>query len=273
MRCPLLQAPIVLAHGLFGFNQINVGPWTLAAYFRGIPEFLRAVGNRVLVARVHPTAGIDRRARKLGDRIEAAFGNEPVHIVGHSMGGLDARHLLVDPAWRGRILSLTTIGTPHLGSSLADLAHSRLWRIYRFLETTGWDHGGFHDVRPEAAIEWHDDNPPPDNVPCFSIAGEPPSDSICRPLRLPHRIMSDYEGPNDGLVSTISAEAFGERLPAWPLDHLRQMNWLNGPQHGQPEATIRVVYGEVLENLARQGFTAEEGDMRAAEGVPRASSG
>ncbi|MBV8269797.1 MAG: hypothetical protein JO252_26030, partial [Planctomycetaceae bacterium] len=113
--CVRLQAPIVLAHGLFGVGPVGVGRLRFASYFRGIPEFLRAGGNRVVVTRVPPIAGVKTRARRLGEQVEAAFPGEPVHIIGHSMGGLDARQLLADPAWSGRILSLTTIGTPHLG--------------------------------------------------------------------------------------------------------------------------------------------------------------
>src|SRR3954451_23239426 len=118
--CPRLSAPIVLAHGLFGFRRIGLGPVTLAWYFRGIPGILRDAGNRVLVTRVHPTAGVDRRAKKLGEQILEAFPDEPFHLIGHSMGGLDARALVADPSWRRRVLTLTTIATPHLGSGIAD---------------------------------------------------------------------------------------------------------------------------------------------------------
>src|SRR4051794_20688124 len=51
-RTPLtrttLSAPIVLAHGLFGFERLGLGRFTWACYFRGIPEFLQSLGNRVL---------------------------------------------------------------------------------------------------------------------------------------------------------------------------------------------------------------------------------
>src|SRR4051812_40436946 len=93
-----LQAPIVLAHGLFGFNHIGLGRLTVATYFRGIPQWLRASGNRVAVTRAPAIAGVAQRAQCLGDRIEAAFPGEPVHVIGHSMGGLDARLLLAEPS-------------------------------------------------------------------------------------------------------------------------------------------------------------------------------
>ena len=109
-----LKAPIVLAHGLFGFTQIGLGRLTFASYFRGIPQWLRAAGNRVVVTRVPAIAGVEQRALSLGQQIETAFPGEPVHVIGHSMGGLDARVLLANPTSSGKILSLTTIGTPHL---------------------------------------------------------------------------------------------------------------------------------------------------------------
>src|SRR5438067_1476340 len=99
-----LDAPIVLAHGLGGFSRIGVGRLTLTTYFRGLPEALEASANRVLVTRVPPIAGVEKRARRLGEQILGAFGEQPVHLIGHSMGGLDARQLLADPEWHHRIL-------------------------------------------------------------------------------------------------------------------------------------------------------------------------
>jgi triacylglycerol esterase/lipase EstA (alpha/beta hydrolase family) len=41
-----------------------------------------------------------------------------VHIIAHSMGGLDARHLIVDiVTMADKVGTLATIGTPHLGTS------------------------------------------------------------------------------------------------------------------------------------------------------------
>jgi len=249
--CPRLNAPIVLAHGLFGFRRIGLGPLTLTWYFRGIPAILQSAGNRVLVTRVHPTAGVARRARKLGEQILEAFPDEPVHLIGHSMGGLDARQLMADPAWQGRILSLTTIATPHLGSSIADFAKLRVGRIYDLLEKLGIEHRGFLDVTPGAAAEFNRRTPLPVGLPVFTVAGDPPPNEVCWPLRRLHQALGEMEGPNDGLVSVRSATAFGQPLPDWPVDHLRQMNWLSPEVPTTPCPKVARLYAEVVENLAR----------------------
>ena len=248
--CPRLAAPVVLAHGLFGFRRIGLGPLTLAWYFRGIPDALRAAGNRVLVTRVHPTAGIARRARKLGEQIRAAFPDEPVHLIGHSMGGLDARALVADPWWQRRVLSLTTIATPHLGSGIADFAKLRAGRIYAVLERLGIDHAGFLDVTPGAARDFNRRTRRPRHLPSFSVAGDPADNEVCWPLRRLHVALDELEGPNDGLVSVASATAFGDPLPSWPVDHLRQMNWFSDDAPVAAFPRVAAYYADILANLA-----------------------
>ena len=219
-------APIVLAHGLFGFTRIGLGRFTLTPYFRAIPEVLRRAGNRVLVTRVPSIAGVEDRARRLGEQILHAFPDEPVHVIGHSMGGLDARRLLADPAWQRRILSLTTIGTPHLGTALADFAKLRVGRVFRLLTALGIDPQGCLDVTRRAARRFHRSQAVPADLPCFSVAGNPTPETVCWPLTRTHAALCELEGPNDGLVPVDSALAFGTPLPDWPVDHLRQMNWI-----------------------------------------------
>src|SRR5215510_6280544 len=50
---------------------------------------------------------------------------DKVHIIAHSMGGLDARYLLCNNLYGlgalDRVVSLSTISTPHRGSQVADL--------------------------------------------------------------------------------------------------------------------------------------------------------
>ncbi len=267
------RAPIVLAHGLFGFERIGLGRWTFARYFRGIPEYLRSLGCRVATTRVPAIARVSTRARRLAEAINAAFPGERVHVFGHSMGGLDTRVLLSDASWTGRILSLTAIGTPHLGSTLADFAALRAGRVYRLLDALGIEHGGFLDVRSRDARNLDLSLRPPAGVACFSVAGTPEPSDVCLPLRRLHEVLLEVEGPNDGLVSAASAEAFGKVLPRRPLDHLRQMNWLPPhhtdisssvtpdplpvPVHESLNPRTAAFYAALVANLVEHGFAAE----------------
>jgi triacylglycerol lipase len=254
--CTRLEAPIVLAHGLFGFRRIGVGRFTIAAYFRGIPSFLHAGGNRVVVTRVPPIAGLDPRARALAREIDLAIPGQPFHLVGHSMGGLDARRLLADPAWANRCLSLTTIATPHLGSALADRARLRVGKVYKLLRAMRIDCRGFLDVTRHAARSAHADGPIAARVPCFCVAAVPEPGEVCWPLKPFHEIVQELEGPNDGLVSAESALGMGDPLPPWPIDHLRQMNWLPAAEGPSSSRSVFDLYGALVENLAAHGFAA-----------------
>ena len=91
---PRLEHPIVLVHGLCGFRALAVAGRVMAEYFRGIPGQLAASGNRVYAARVSPTGGVEQRAADLREFLLRELPNEPVHLIGHSMGGLDARYLV-----------------------------------------------------------------------------------------------------------------------------------------------------------------------------------
>lgn len=82
-----VKCPIVLVHGLFGFDHIKVGSWKVAEYFRGIPEALTLAGNRVHVARLSPVGTIHKRANQLHEFLKENVGVEPVHLFAHSMGG------------------------------------------------------------------------------------------------------------------------------------------------------------------------------------------
>src|SRR5262245_11700097 len=88
---PKLEAPIVLVHGLCGFDRRYAFRRPVVDYFPGVRQRLEASGNRVYAPRVRATAGVVERAADLKRFLDHEL-PEPVHIVGHSMGGLDARY-------------------------------------------------------------------------------------------------------------------------------------------------------------------------------------
>src|SRR5262245_48830617 len=93
MNVPKLRAAGVLVHGLFGFDRISLGS-TVLHYFPGVVEYLEAAGNRVLVPCLTPTGGVAHRANQLKEFLLRQSPNEPVHLLAHSMGGLDARYMI-----------------------------------------------------------------------------------------------------------------------------------------------------------------------------------
>jgi triacylglycerol lipase len=256
----------VLAHGLLGFARIGVGRLTFTSYFRGIPQALLEAGNRVLVTRVPALGGVEQRAARLGEQILHAFPDEPVHVIGHSMGGLDARVLLRDAIWRKRILSLTTVGTPHLGSALADFAKLRVGRVYRLMSALGVEPRGCLDVTRRAARRRHRQQPALDDLPCFCVAGSPAPEMVGWPLRRTHAALSELEGANDGLVPVESALAFGTPLPLWPIDHLMQMNWFAPEEHTPSVPSPIELYKHLVAHLASLGFGQDSGQETRPSG-------
>src|SRR5262245_32786429 len=172
MIVPRLRAPIVLVHGLFGFAEVRVGPKVLASYFHGIPEALRAPGNAVHVARLSPTRGVAARAGQLRDFLERVSPREPVHLFGHSMGGLDARYMISRLGMADRVLSLTTLGTPHAGSPFADWALRRLGRLVcPVLNFLGLPHEALQDLTVARCAEFNAQTPDAPSVRYFAVAG------------------------------------------------------------------------------------------------------
>src|SRR3954470_22149464 len=144
--------PIVLHHGIFGFGEIHVGPINLS-YFRKIDRALAERGHPLIISRVHPTAAISTRARQLKETILRQLQilgreDEKVLVVGHSMGGLDARYMVSKLGMADRVAAVLSVTTPHRGSPLADWCLKHLadrLGAYKFLNWMGLDVQGAVD--------------------------------------------------------------------------------------------------------------------------------
>jgi triacylglycerol lipase len=255
MIIPKLRSPIVLVHGLFGFDRLGVAGMTLVNYFPGIPDLLQAAGNRVLIPFLTPTGAVADRAAQLKDFLVKTSANEPVHLIAHSMGGLDSRYMISCLGMAERVLSLTTIGTPHRGSSFADWGINRLERIVKpALDLIGLPYQGFYDLtrtRCQAFNETVVDAP---GVRYFSVAGRHDGHYLHAGWLLPYGIVKAAEGDNDGIVSVESAR-YGEQLDLWEGDHLSLVNWFNLITHyrgARIDPAPR--YGALLRRLADLGY-------------------
>lgn len=108
--------PIVLVHGLFGFD--NIGP---VEYFYGIPGALRKDGASVHVAQVSAANSTEVRGEQLLTQVRqilAATGASKVNLMGHSHGGPTVRYVAsVRP---DLVASVTSIAGVNKGAPMAD---------------------------------------------------------------------------------------------------------------------------------------------------------
>jgi triacylglycerol lipase len=224
---PKLNAPVVLVHGLCGFDRLYAFRRPVMDYFPGVREQLAASGTRVFSARVSPIAGIASRAADLKRYIQREVPAGPLHIIGHSMGGLDARYMISRLGMDQRVLSLTTIGTPHWGSSFADWAIRHLSRLLTpVMRALRMPQEAFHDLTSESCRRFNEVVPNAPSVRYYSVAGQCESPWVGPEWRFSYKVVQRAEGPNDGVVSVASA-AWGESSDVWEGDHLNLVNWPN----------------------------------------------
>lgn len=124
---------IYFVPGMFGFGRLAGYD-----YFHHVRQALewrhRDAGRNVVTHLVPtpPTSSLRFRARMLAKAVQTtgAADDGPIHLVGHSTGGLDVRLVLspsidlrsTDPgrlAWRHRVQTAISLNSPHYGTPLA----------------------------------------------------------------------------------------------------------------------------------------------------------
>ncbi|AGP30137.1 esterase/lipase family protein [Corynebacterium terpenotabidum] len=105
--------PVVLIHGTISAKAI----------WQNLVNLLRDDGFVVFAPDYghHGTGELRRSARDLAayiDQVLAATGAEKVDLVGHSQGGLLARHLINEMDFDDKVHHLVTLSAPHHGTSL-----------------------------------------------------------------------------------------------------------------------------------------------------------
>jgi len=275
--------PIVLAHGIARFDilleilktKANLPDTQLNDrfhYFKGIKPHLEAHGFKVFHPNQDFAGSVELRSEQLKDRINeviAATGAAKVHIIGHSMGGLDARHMIADKGMADRVASLTTIGTPHLGTILADqiLGNGGVFLMDLMRRVINLD--GFADLTVTVCEQFNrrvEDFEARNNVVYQTYASAEDLHLVFAPLVPSWIFIRDHEGKNDGLVPLKSQQwnreliaSDGTRKPVlqklfpFPADHLNQVGWWD------PQEAIRAVLA--FESVFKQA-TEYEGSIR-----------
>ncbi len=262
--------PIILAHGITPFDRV-IKPFLPREkrrndgfnYFRNIRSTLINDGFSVFHSRVNWAGELERRAQDLKNeivRITDYFSKwQRVHIIAHSMGGLDSRWMIYRYRMEAHIASLTTLGTPHHGSSYADYEIKRLGRIIPAAGIFGLNLRGYLDLTQKACSAFNlelKDFEENNGVLYQTIAGIQPIDRIFFFMRPSFKIIRNKEGENDGLVSLKSA-MWKENylLKKIDADHFNMIGWWNkseaesGISKKMFEEQIKALYLEIARGL------------------------
>jgi triacylglycerol lipase len=251
--------PIILAHGIARFDFLTEAlldrlnllliDWRTAFdrfhYFKGIRTHLGRHDFDTHTTHVNFAGHVGDRAADLRREVLRVLDQtkaDKVHIIAHSMGGLDSRYMLVEyPDLAGRVASLTTIGTPHLGTIIADV-HLEQWAIEGIKAlhpAIALD--GFTDITTTAMTVFNErartleaTNP----VIYRVYASQQDYQTTFNLIKRAWQIVHEAEGPNDGLVSIRSQHWVPELISdngdrkvihrylfPVPADHLNQIGW------------------------------------------------
>lgn len=131
---------VYLIPGFFGFADLGG-----ITYFHHVRQFIidefaaKNIEVEIHEVRTLPTASIRKRAGRLLETVgETALDDAPIHLIGHSTGGLDAR-LFASPnaaldvsspyqleTFAARVQTVVTLATPHYGTPMATFFSSML---------------------------------------------------------------------------------------------------------------------------------------------------
>nr|ACU30831.1 lipase/esterase [uncultured bacterium] len=226
------------------------------AYFKDLADHYPP--QTTLFAPVSSLGSAALRAQQLASAIAAKFPAGEIHIVAHSMGGLDARCLLARNlqglASAGRVVSLSTISTPHHGSPVADLLLGEPagleFPFNHFLDQFASANAhALVDLSTKGAPGFSEKDPVP-GIRYFAYAGKGLGSAQLFPT---HVYVKTLQGDNDGLVSVQSA-TWPDRLaePPWDTDHFGEMGYdLNRPDLTTPFPYLDA-YARVVERATAQ---------------------
>lgn len=256
--------PLVLMHG-FGLLAFLAR----GGHLHEEAMHLRLHGLAAFAPNITPYHIIPQRAAMWKERIDVILsqtGAEKVNLIAHSMGGLDARYLISRMGMAPRVASLTTISSPHRGSSLAVMALKQPERLRELVRSAAnWVGENVMEVESDfsAAVEsltpeavsdsFNADVPDVEGVWYSSWAGSAGKGAlnsinpIFRPL---NAWLYGKEGVNDGIVSVASAR-WGEYRGEIEADHLQQIGIevLSGSSFSSKDFLL-----SLADDLAQRGF-------------------
>lgn len=123
---PLAGAyPIVLSHGVLGFDDKQGLLGGAIKYWGGMDSYLRDQGVAVLTPGTNPMQSVANRANDQRNQINtwmAANGYTKVNILAHSQGALVSRFMVSSLGMASKVATVTSVNGVNRGTPIADIA-------------------------------------------------------------------------------------------------------------------------------------------------------
>jgi len=207
--------PVILVHGISLRDRA-----LLMRYWGNVPDVLQKNGAVVYTGGQDAYGIIPHNAAILKKNILEileATKSRKVNIIAHSRGGLESRYMISILDMKDKVASLTTIATPHRGSSMADLIMEKVPKGSIVPDIINFFAKIFGDRNPEsynAGLELTRESMKTFNRKVADAPGvyyqsyaAVIDDSFPNLIwRAMYSKINKYEGANDGLVSVDSAK-------------------------------------------------------------------
>lgn len=230
------MATVVFLHGLntYADDLVHFGPLTFGQMSDSWKQEIEERGWKFVNVSGMGYGAVEDQATKALRYLDdegVLTSNESLHLLGHSMGGLVARVLAHRPELKGRIRSISTIGTPHGGAEITEkamrLETTSPW-LYRVMKTFGYDvvkkRTTFENFTTVKLLQIHEKYGALEGIRCVSYIGNASYKQLC----LPYQVIYSKLHPkgekieSDGFISSKSqrwAEVGGE----FALDHMAEI--------------------------------------------------
>lgn len=279
------QYPIVLVHGLFGFDDI-LG----IDYFYGVSDKLSRGGATVFTTKVTAASTTELRGEQLLEQVEnilALTGKSKVHLIGHSHGGPTTRYVAsIRPDY---IASVSSVGGVNWGTPVADVmrgtlpegsisesvvsaAGNALGGLIDFLSGHGGNDqssiGATESMTTEGSVEFNQKYP--EGIPAkycgyapaladngvyyYSWSGGRAITNILDGTDVFMKVTSLlFDETNDGLVSSCSTHLGYVIKDDYKMNHLDEVNHLFGIHHLFDTDPV-TVYTDQVKRLVSMGL-------------------
>ncbi|MDZ7717247.1 MAG: alpha/beta fold hydrolase [Balneolaceae bacterium] len=260
-----LKYPVLLCHGYGGFSTLLSPAPMHKPCLR-----LRSLGIHAFAPNIVPYGTISIRAEqwvRIIDILQEKYGYKKLNVVAHSMGGLDMRYAIAKLGVDDSVASLTTIATPHRGTSLAELVLKSPDTIRdKLAEFVDWFGESIYPTTKSDAVaavqqltrdyvinEFNPTILDKDGIEYFSYSaavGKGTEEPLHPIYRLQNQLIFQNEGINDSFVTDESAK-WGTHIETLPISHLEQIE-IQVKEDRKP--LVEKFWLDLAENLKENGL-------------------